>query len=327
MIPTRLAFLDGLPDEMEGADRVGRVLRAELPASAVISREPTRPAAAPSKGELFDRLLADVPLRSWIETQPADGWALAELQPAYPEMGGEWADLRLRLLNTAYERAARVVARPDGSDPIVTLPEEASRTRAFERRPGTLPPGIALIPEPDAYTLSEDLLLGDIALPSGRVVVGEFLIDLEPLDLVVPPGHYPVHATLARYHDQTFDSVSYATLVLSDAPTERWDLAGDIAVDGGTTTIVSPEGRDLMREAFDEDEDVWLDQGEDIFDSVIAHDWLATEYDLTPTLDLAMVTSGNGDGGYPVWIGRDAAGAPTRVVVDFYLLHLDWPGA
>ena len=324
--PETMEYLGILPHHMEDADRVGRVVRAELLASAVIDREPTRPATGPSKGELFDRLLADEQLRAWIVPQPADGWALAELQPAIPDAGPDYADLRLRLLNTAYERAARVVARPDGSDPNLTLPGEADRTRTFERRPGTLPPGIALIPEPDWYTLSDDLLLGDIELPSGRVVVGEFLFDREPLGLTVAPGRYPVYATVARYQEQPFDSVSYATLVLSDAPTVRWEDAGVIAVDGGTTTFVSVEGRDLMRDAFDANQEAWFDESDVVFESVIAHDWLGTTYALTPELDLAMVSSGIGDGGYPVWIGRDATGAPTQVVVDFYLLHLDWPG-
>ena len=325
--PDTMEYLDILPQTMEDADRVGRVVRAELPASAVIDREPTRPLTGPSKGELFDRLLADEQLRAWIEAQPADGWALAELRPAIPDAGPDYADLRLRLLNTAYERAARVVARADGSDPNLTLPGEADRTRTFERRPGTLPPGIALIPEPDGYSLSDDLLLGDIALPSGRVVVGEYLLEQGELDLAVAPGRYPVYATLARYQDQALDGVSYATLVLSDAPTVRWEDAGTIAVDGGTTTIISPEGRDLMRDGFDRDQDAWTDENDVIFESVIAHDWLGTTHALTPELDLAMVSSGIGDGGYPVWIGRDAIGAPTQVVVDFYLLHLDWPVA
>ncbi len=323
--PETMEYLDILPQTMEDAGRVGRVVRAELPAAEVISRKPTRPLTGPSKGELFDRLLADEQLRAWIEAQPADGWALAELRPAIPDAGPDYADLRLRLLNTAYERAARVVARPDGSDPRLTLPREADRTRTFERRPGTPPPGIALIPEPDGYSLSDDLLLGDITLPSGRVVVGEYLFEQEPLDLAVAPGRYPVYATLARYQEQPFDSVSYATLELSDAPTVRWEDAGVIAVDGGTTTFVSVEGRDLMRDAFDQDQDAWMDENEVIFESVIAHDWLGTTYALTPELDLAIVSSGIGDGGYPVWIGRDATGAPTQVVVDFYLLHLDWP--
>ncbi len=47
---------------------------------------------------------------------------------------------------------------------------------------------------------------------------------------------------------------------------------------------------------------------------------------LTPEANLAYFSSGNGDGGYPVYVGFDAEGNPTRVVVDFYLLHLAWPG-
>ena len=64
-----------------------------------------------------------------------------------------------------------------------------------------------------------------------------------------------------------------------------------------------------------------------IFDSIIAHDYLATEWALTPETNLVQVTSGVGDGGYPVFVGFDAAGNPTRVVIDFLLLHLSWPGA
>jgi hypothetical protein len=74
-------------------------------------------------------------------------------------------------------------------------------------------------------------------------------------------------------------------------------------------------------------EDAWSSLDDPIFDSLIAHDYLATRFDLTPELNLAYMSSGNGDGGYPVYIGYDAEGSPTRVVVDFYLLHLAWPGA
>jgi hypothetical protein len=38
-------------------------------------------------------------------------------------------------------------------------------------------------------------------------------------------------------------------------------------------------------------------------------------------------SSGNGDGRYPVLVGYNRAGQPARIVVDFYLLHLDWPGS
>jgi len=132
---------------------------------------------------------------------------------------------------------------------------------------------------------------------------------------------------LARYKDQEFQSVAFATLALSDAPTVRWEEATDIAVDGGTTTITSPEGRDELGRLFDDDQAGSMDLDQDIFDSMVAHNYLGTEWDLTPDTNLVRVSSGIGDGGYPVYVGFDAEGKPTRVVVDFLLLHLAWLGA
>jgi hypothetical protein len=168
------------------------------------------------------------------------------------------ATLRFEMVTTAFERAAVITAAPDGSDVVLDLPGVADRTREFPRTAGTLPPGIAALPDSE-YDLTEDLALGDVLLPSGRVVVGEYLFDAEPLEFQVPPGPYPAHATLARYKDQEFDSVAFATLVLSDAPTVRWEETTDIAVDGGTTTITSVEGRDKLGRVFDDDQAGSLD--------------------------------------------------------------------
>ena len=230
----------------------------------------------------------------------------------------------MRFQNTTYERAAVVHAAPDGSAPVLELPTAKDRTRAFQRVPGTLPPGIASIPDSD-FDLTDDLLVGDVVLPSGRVYVGEYLDEPE-LDFAVAPGAYPTHATLARYRDQLFDNVAFATLVLSTAPTVRWEEASNIAVDGGSTMIVSDEGRDELVARISDDSAEWLDFNERVFESAVAHDYLATEYAVTPETNLAYFSSGMGDGGYPVYVGYDAAGKPTRVVVDFLLLHLAWPG-
>ena len=54
---------------------------------------------------------------------------------------------------------------------------------------------------------------------------------------------------------------------------------------------------------------------------------VVTEYSPVPKLNLIQFSSGNGDGVYPILVGYDATGQPTRIVVDFYLLHLDWPGS
>jgi Protein of unknown function (DUF4241) len=323
--PTELQFLDMLPFEAEQAARRGRTVRAELPLSDVAQLDPAKPASSPTYGELFDRLMENDELRAWIEAQPEEAWDHASVQG--PSLGatGDAARLLMRLQNTAFERAAVVRAAPDGSEPVVDLPTAADRTRPFQRVPGTLPPGIAAIPDPD-FGLTDDLLVGDVVLPSGRVYVGEYLDEPE-LDFAVAPGAYPAHATLARYRDQPHDSVAFATLVLSNAPTVRWEEATSIAVDGGSTMIVSDEGRDELFARISEDSEAWLDFNERVFESAVAHDYLATEYEITPQTNLAYFSSGMGDGGYPVYVGYDADGKPTRVVVDFLLLQLGWPGS
>jgi hypothetical protein len=322
--PTAMEYFDIVYWADEDSDRAGRVARAELPLAGVLDHAPSDPSTGPTRGELFDRLLEQEALRTWIEAQPADSWGHAALRPAYPGYGADLEGVRLEMVTRAYERAAVVTAAPDGSNPTVELPEEQFRTRAFPRTAGTLPPGMDAQPDSE-YRLGDDLHVGEVKLPTGRVVVGEFLADVQPLGLAVRPGTYPVHATLARYRDQAFDSVAFASLVLSDAPTIRWEEASVIAVDGGTATITSTEGRDALARAQD-DQVAAVDLDTQIFDSMIAHDYLATEWALTPETNLIRVSSGVGDGGYPVYVGFDAAGEATRVVVDFLLLHLSSPG-
>jgi hypothetical protein len=61
------------------------------------------------------------------------------------------------------------------------------------------------------------------------------------------------------------------------------------------------------------------------YDSLTAHDGDVTVFALDEEANIAHFTSGVGDGVHPVFVGFDASGRPTRVVLDFYLLHLDWP--
>jgi hypothetical protein len=320
--PGELEFLDILPADAEDEARTGRVVRAELPLAEILRREASEPIKGPSHGELFDRLLQDEPLRAWIESQPAEAWGRADLRPASPDYGPEFEHVQFKLLTKAFEQAALVTADADGSNVVLELPDEATRTQPYSRTAGTVPPGITALPDSD-YVLTDDLHIGEVNLPSGRVVVGEYL-DEEPLPFTVAPGAYPAHASLARYRDYPNEDVAFLTLVLSDAPTVRWRPSGAIAVDGGTATLTSVERRDGLLNA---QEAGTFELSEAIFDSMVAHDSLGTEWELTPETNLVRVSSGVGDGGYPVYVGYDADGRPTRVVVDFYLLHLSWPDA
>jgi hypothetical protein len=289
----------------------------------VVQRKASEPIKGPSYGELFDVLLQDDALRRWIESQPADAWGRADLRPAYPDYGPEFERVHLKLVTKEFEQAALVTAEADGSDVVLELPDKDTRAQPFARTAGTLPPGITAFPDSD-YALTDDLQIGDVKLPSGRVIVGEYLSDEEPLAFTVAPGAYPAHATLARYPDYPNDDVAFLTLVLSESPTVRWQASGAIGVDGGTTTVTSVEGRDELLKA---QETGSLELNEAIFDSMVAHDYLATDWELTPQTNLVQVSSGVGDGAYPVYVGFDEQGEPTRVVVDFYLLHLAWPDA
>ena len=112
--------------------------------------------------------------------------------------------------------------------------------------------------------------------------------------------------------------------MLSDKQTVKWRPAGAIAVDGGSATFSSPEGAAVLRRSFDRDQDEWMRAQDRILDSQLAHDGLATNFAIDPRTNLVEFASGVGDGRYPVYVGYDAHGQPTRVVLDFSLLHLAW---
>jgi hypothetical protein len=320
--PEDVEFLDFAWEGMADDERAGRNVRVELPVEQVLQREPSAERERPL-GLLFDRLMQDAQLRAWIAAQPEDGWRDASLAPAWPDVD----DVRFTAQTTAFERPLEATADADGRVVSFVAPTEADRTRVFPRRPATLPPGVDVIQERDAWIPTEDLLPGDVRLPSGRIAVGEFLFEEEVLDIVVPAGRYPVHATLARPPDGDDERVALVTLVLSDAATTRWRFAYAFPVDGGTTNITSVEGATAERAAIERDDEAWMRRSEERFWSLSAHDHLATEVTIDGDLNLVLVGSGVGDGGYPVHIGLDEAGEPTRVVVDFLLVHLDWETA
>jgi hypothetical protein len=318
--PDELDYLDILPTGAAESLRAGRNVKVVRPASAVVDQAPTAPPTSPSNGQLYDRLLQARSLRRWVEAQPADSWRLVQLRPSYP--GND--EVLLHMVATGYERAAVVRARPNGNVVSVDLPRPEDRSHAYPRRPATLPAGIPVVPEDDGWEPTEDVLPGSLELPTGRIVVTEYL-DSKPLALRVRPGRYPAYATLARY-EHKLESVALATLVLAPARPVRWKRIGAVTVDGGTTSFHSAESVARMAREFDDFDDP-ASLSSRAFDSLAVHDYLVAGIPLTPKLNTVQFSSGNGDGIYPILAGYDATGHPTRIVVDFYLLHLDWPGS
>jgi hypothetical protein len=313
----KLGFLDILPTGAAEADRAGRAVEVASPASAVLDRKATRPDTGPSLGQRFDRMVENETLRGFIEAQPADSWRDARMTPT---VSGSSV---FHAVTTGFEQALVATLAPDGAvSGEVGLPGAADRLRVFERRPATLPPGIGLIPEPDTPALTEDVVAGRLSLPTGRLVADGALVgDARPLADRAEPGDYPVSVTVGRLPGSQFDQVAYASVVVSDAPTVSWAQRSTIAVDGGTAGFISAEGSEALGTQGAAVTDV-LDRA---FDSLTAHDDVITEFPIGDGLDLALFSSGYGDGGYDVYVGLDGDGKPTRFVIDFAIVHLGWP--
>jgi hypothetical protein len=196
------------------------------------------------------------------------------------------------------------------------------------RRPGTLPPGVDLLPG-NSSQVTDDIGPHAVELPSGQVVAeGELVGDLlpgrgRPLPYRLAPGAYPVHVTLARGAGSSADLVALATLVASDAPTVRWRHVKDFSVDAGAAGFTSNEGSDVVGRWLQRDagrsEAFWLAAS-----SALAAEQIAV-VPIEGKLNAVQFWSGSGDGGYGLYAGLDGKGRPTRFVMDFQVLDLAWP--
>lgn len=318
--PAETEYLDIVPAAQAETARAGRRLRVEQRASAVIDRPPQAPdGGRPSPGLVFDRLLENGRLRSWLAAQPDGVWRSARLTTVESEV-------QFRAVTAGYERAVTARARADGSDATVVLPRRDDRIRRFRTRPATLPSGIRHVRDADGWSATRDVVAGRLELPSGRVVTDGFPgRHTKPLEPVVDPGAYPVYVTLARHGRKRFESVALTTLVVSEGRPVRWRRIGGIGVDGGVAAFTSPEGARLLDRKLMQVSD-WDGYYERAFDSLTAHDNQVTELPIAGELNQVMFSTGGGDGGYPVLAGFDAQGRPARFVLDFFLLHLRWPG-
>ncbi|WP_159667103.1 DUF4241 domain-containing protein, partial [Streptomyces mexicanus] len=162
---------------------------------------------------------------------------------------------------------------------------------------------------------------GVLRLPTGSVVAadpGTLGEDDEPFTVRVPPGEYPVVIATMEWEGKGWGDNTAALLRITDEPTVSWELAvrpgqdprllgeGEFygfGVDTGMGAFLDAAGREGLAEAFEDR----LEPGE------------AT--DPRTGTNLIAYHSGMGDGSYPVWIGRSAAGEVTCLVADMLILH------
>ncbi|UOZ06952.1 DUF4241 domain-containing protein [Amycolatopsis sp. WQ 127309] len=191
---------------------------------------------------------------------------------------------------------------------------------------------------------------GSLWLPSGQVVAGEpFGFDAATRGFVqrVPPGQYPLELVIAlfaaRGHLPEHELVAAARLVIRDEPVVSWELAAcpgqdaaELAGDeffgypvdagaGGFADVVNLPPPDEDPDEFQDRVMNLLDYTKSdapVFDTV-------TDGHGRPIV--VAFPSGNGDGRYPTWVGRGAAGDVVCFLTDFFVLtgedDDEWPPA
>nr|WP_161556638.1 DUF4241 domain-containing protein [Micromonospora acroterricola] len=181
--------------------------------------------------------------------------------------------------------------------------------------------GVAIVTEPQSA--------GVLRVPTGAVIAadpGTLSSRDEPYTAMVPVGDHPVLIAGMRWESEGWNETTAAVLRILDKPTASWELAvrpgqdtrllGDdefygFGVDSGMGAFLDASGRDALAAAYEHRQQ-----------SDSPDDDTATEVgDPATGTNLIAYPSGRGDGSYPVWIGRTAAGEVTCLVADMLVLH------
>jgi len=183
---------------------------------------------------------------------------------------------------------------------------------------------------------------GELWLPTGQVVACDPFVSLgrgetEPFTVSVEPGRYRVEAAVATLtepdeppSDEPHLRVAAARLVVRDEPTVHWEPAlcpgqdpaalGEdefygYGVDAGAGCFYDAAADASFPEAEGDEGPLW-----DAFES---SGWAPGPHLVTAPdsgHNLAAFSSGWGDGAYPTWIGRSAAGEVTCYLTDFFVV-------
>ncbi|WP_395575601.1 DUF4241 domain-containing protein [Streptomyces sp. BK79] len=178
---------------------------------------------------------------------------------------------------------------------------------------------------PDGPAAVEPVDAGLLRITSGQLTVSDpGWVGDDPRTVAVPTGEHPV--TLSLLRTTRGANVAAARVTFLDLPPREWEMAlrpdedlgllsegqfYGVGVDTGTVAFM-----DATRTVVEEQ----LDEGLFIpLDSHFSVELPGTE----PEPNLIAFRAGQGDGSYPVWIGRTDGGQVGCVVVDFQLCPAD----
>jgi hypothetical protein len=282
----------------------------------------------------FDSMMKKPDLAAWVDGQDPTSWGEARLADSF-KGDSKWTLLAFNrefalpvVVTGAANKAISVqiptehVAQPQTMDAVI--PAGAS-----ERRTG--------------YGEYKDLYVGDLVLPSGKVMVGDPVSSNSMLtfNLGLKAGRYPVHVVTARppYMGDDYVRAAWEAVTLSDSPVTHWvpavpaghnakelkpGQAFQWGTDGGEGGFASPEAMKRM------DASIVGDMA--LYDSLGNREeanrwlWAFLTVDSASGANVFACQSGFGDGGYPVFLGLDAGNLPAVLLSDFAVLDLTFGG-
>lgn len=186
----------------------------------------------------------------------------------------------------------------------------------------------------DASIYLYGVTIGKIKITSGRIVacdpghIDEYGI---PFTRDFPKGEFPVQLAIAKVENE--EAIAFARINFSDEPVARWEFAlqegqkqiplgkEDIhgySVDLGIGMFSDQEASKAI------DKSNLTDLDADLYKEMEKHShykWRYAIYNFGQH-NMAVFTSGLGDGYYATYVGLDAQGKPCRLLTDF--TFFDW---
>ncbi|MGX7875764.1 DUF4241 domain-containing protein [Mesorhizobium sp. ORM6] len=177
-------------------------------------------------------------------------------------------------------------------------------------------------------------VIGELDLPTGEIIACDPLTtgaDWPTLSRKVKPGRYPVSlleaqgrvaAAILRFRSGKPVRWELATLPDQDTSNLKDDEIFGYPVDTGLGSFMDKTAIMLMSERQDK-----LEAKQNYYDDVLAMEFESSQDKLMHhpvagnPLNIAMFSSGWGDGVYPSFWGLDATGAPLLLMTDFDVLE------
>ena len=179
--------------------------------------------------------------------------------------------------------------------------------------------------------------IGDLHLPSGRVVACDALVEpaLPPFARAVAPGSYPVWLSIAHLPGDD-QRIAAAWLRLAEGLAEQWEPAlleglpdqrdPAYGVDSGTGAFLSAEAAPLLASRLDDD---FAEEAAAAMQAQYAdtREWAILPAPGAAGLHVALFSSGMGDGAYSSYWGFDAGGQAVCLLTDFDMVGRQGEGA